>query len=158
MRRLLCCLLLTPLLQAQSIALSFDDGPRLQVRLARDPKAELGPYRKAYLAHLWDRAKYYDGLAQQVLGRSVKHVILLHHNLVNALFLPDVIGMFRANGWAIISPSEAYDDPVYRLEPRVLPAGESLLWSLAKEKNLKGLRTPGENDTYEQPILDALGL
>ena len=131
---------------------------RLQERLARDPRADLEPYRKAYLDHLWDRAAYYDGLAHRVLGRDVKHVLLLHHNLINALFLTDVIGMFRAKGWTLIPPAEAYGDPMYRLEPRVLPAGESLLWSLAKEKHLEGLRYPGEDSRYEEPKLDALGL
>ena len=30
--------------------------------------------------------------------------------------------------------------------------------SLAKERNLDGLRFPGEDDVYEKPKLDALGL
>jgi len=131
---------------------------RLQARLAKDPGADLAPYRKAYLEHLWDRATYYDGLGRQVLGRGVSHVLLLHHNLVNALFLPDVIRMFRAKGWKLVAPGEAYGDPAYALEPGTLPAGESLLWSLAKEKGLPGLRFPGEDDAYEKPKLDALGL
>jgi peptidoglycan/xylan/chitin deacetylase (PgdA/CDA1 family) len=131
---------------------------RLQDRLKEDPKTDLAPYRKAYLEHLWDRAAYYDGLAHQVLGRSVSHVILLHHNLINALFLPDVIRMFRAKGWSLISPAEAYRDPVYSMEPDVLPAGESLIWSLAKEKNIVGLRYPGEDSIYEKSKLDTLGL
>jgi peptidoglycan/xylan/chitin deacetylase (PgdA/CDA1 family) len=131
---------------------------RLQERLEKAPNTDLAPYRKAYLEHLWDRATYYDGLAHQVLGRSVSHVLLLHHNLVNALFLPEVINMFRSKGWTLIAPSEAYQDPVYKMEPDVLPAGESLLWSLAKAKNLPGLRVPGEDSVYEKPKLDALGL
>lgn len=131
---------------------------RLQARLAKDPKADLAPYRKVYLEHLWDRATYYNGLSRQILGRDMSHVILLHHNLVNALFLPDVIQMFRAKGWVIISPAEAYEDPVYQIQPKALPAGESLLWSLAKERKFKELRFPGEDDVYEKPKLDALGL
>jgi len=131
---------------------------RLHARLVKEPGADLGPYREAYLDHLRDRAQYYQGLARTVLGRDVKHVLLLHHNLINALFLPDVIRMFREKGWTIVSPAEAYEDPVYRLEPDVLPAGESLLWSLAKEKGVTGLRYPGEDERYEKPILDRLGL
>ncbi|WP_306600794.1 polysaccharide deacetylase family protein [Geothrix sp. 21YS21S-2] len=131
---------------------------RLHARLAREPAADLAPYRRAYLDHLRDRAAYYDGLARRVLGRDVRHVLLLHHNLINALFLPDVIGMFRDLGWTFISPAEAYADPAYALEPGVLPAGESLVWSLAKEKGVQDLRSPGEDGAYEQPKLDALGL
>ncbi len=131
---------------------------RLLDRLKKDPGANLEPYRKAYLAHLRDRAAYYDGLSKTILGRSVKHVILLHHNLINALFLPDVIAMFRDLGWTPIDASEAFRDPVYAAEPQILPAGESILWALAKEKGIKGLRYPGEDGEYEKPILDKLGM
>jgi peptidoglycan/xylan/chitin deacetylase (PgdA/CDA1 family) len=131
---------------------------RLQARLEKDPKADLAPYRKAYLAHLLDRSATYDGLARQVLGREAKLVILLHHNLINALFLPDVIRAFRAKGWTLIAPAEAYEDPMYLREPANLPAGEGLVWALAKEKGVQGLRYPGEDDVYEKPGLDALGL
>lgn len=131
---------------------------RLKERLKREPGADLAPYRDAYLAHLWDRATYYDGLSRQVLGRSVRHVMLLHHNLINALFLKDVIQRFRDKGWRVVDATRAFEDPVYRRQPKVLPAGESLLWSLAKEKGRTDLRSPGEDDVYEKPILDRLGL
>jgi hypothetical protein len=36
------------------------------------------PYRDFYLTHMWERAQYYDDLARKVLGRSVKHTILMH--------------------------------------------------------------------------------
>lgn len=131
---------------------------RLHERLTKDPGADINPYRDAYLRHLYDRAQYYDGLSQKVLGRSVLHVALVHHNLINALFLGDVIRMFRAQGWQVIDARSAFEDPVYKIEPDILPAGESILWALAKQKNVPGLRWPGEDDTYEKPILDAAHL
>jgi peptidoglycan-N-acetylglucosamine deacetylase len=122
------------------------------------PGADPRPFREAYLAHLWNRARYYDGLSQQILGRSAKHVLLLHTRRINAEFLPDIIAMFRAKGWTIISPTEAYADPLYAMQPRTLPAGESILWALARQAGVKGLRYPAEDDVYEKPILDRLGL
>lgn len=89
-------------------------------------------------------------------GRSVKHVLLLHVNLANALFLGDVIQMFRAKGWTITSPEAAFGDPIYQEQPKVLPAGEGLLWSLAKAKGVKGLRYPAEDGAYEKAMLDKL--
>jgi len=129
---------------------------RLRARLARDPTADRGAYRDAYLEHLYDRAAYYDGLSRRVLGRSVKHVMLMHHNLINALFLPDVIRMFQDKGWRIIDAADAFADPVYEMQPDILPAGESVLWALAKQQGIAGLRRPGEDDRYEKPLLDAL--
>lgn len=129
---------------------------RLRDRLKVSPSVERAPYRDAYLRHLYDRASYYDGLSKAVLGRSVPHVILMHHNLINALFLADAIRMFRDHGWRVIDPAEAFEDPVYSAEPDIVPAGESILWALAKQRGISGLRWPGEDDTYEKPILDKL--
>lgn len=64
----------------------------------------------------WE-AQYYDSLSQQVLGRSVEHVLLLHHNLINALFLADVIHMFQGKGWTLIDSEVAFEDPVYAMRP-----------------------------------------
>ncbi len=125
--------------------------------LGRHPGADPRPFRAAYLAHLWGRARFYDSLSQRLLGRSAKHVLLLHTRRINAEFLPDIIAMFRARGWKIISPAEAYADPLYARQPTALPAGESILWALAREAGFSTLRYPAEDDLYEKPILDALG-
>jgi peptidoglycan/xylan/chitin deacetylase (PgdA/CDA1 family) len=131
---------------------------RLSDRLRENRDADIRPYRDAYVRHLYSRAQYYDGLSRAVLGRSVAHVLLLHHNLINALFLKDVIQMFRDKGWRLIDSESAFEDPVYAVRPDVLPAGESVLWALAKQKDVPGLRYPAEDATYEKPILDRLRL
>jgi peptidoglycan/xylan/chitin deacetylase (PgdA/CDA1 family) len=120
--------------------------------------ADPAPFREAYLRHLWDRAAYYDGLSRTLLGRSAKYVILLHTRRINAEFLPDIINMFRSKGWVIVSPAEAFGDPLYAMKPAILPAGESILWALAKQAGVEHLRYPAEDDVYEKPILDRLGL
>lgn len=137
----------------------YVDG-RLRERLKKDPRAEVAPYREYYLAHLWDRATYYDELAQKVLGRKIKHTLLLHHNVLNGMFLGDVLEMFRAKGWKLINVDEAYADPVFSAAPAIAPAGESLVWALAKETGRfeNTLRYPGEDGDYEKPGMDALGL
>ena len=131
---------------------------RLSDRLRVNPKADRMPYRDAYLHHLDDRTNYYDGLARTVLGRSVAHVMLLHHNLINALFLSDVIAMLRAKGWKLIDAEVAFQDAVYEARPDVIPAGESIIWALARQKGIADLRYPGEDDVYEKPLLDRLRL
>jgi hypothetical protein len=49
---------------------------------------------------------------------------------------------------------------VFTRQPDTAPAGESLIWALAKEtgKFEDRLRYPGEDDVYEKPVLDRLGL
>ena len=123
--------------------------------LERHPGDAAHWLRDAYLAHLLARARYYDALSTQLFGRSVAHVLLLHTNALNAAFLPDVIGAFRQAGWSLIDAGVAYQDPLYGLKPAVLPAGESIVWSLAKQRGVPGLRYPAEDDVYEKPLVDA---
>jgi peptidoglycan-N-acetylglucosamine deacetylase len=133
---------------------------RLRDRLAADPKADPAPYRDVYLKHLRDRAAYYDGLSRKVLGRSVKHTLLIHHNVLNEMFLADALKMFEAEGWKVIDAADAFSDPVFSTAPDILPAGESILWALAKQSGRfeDQLRYPGEDGDYEKPAMDALGL
>jgi len=58
----------------------------------------------------------------------------------------------------LIDSDPAFEDPVYEMHPDTLPAGESILWAMAKQKGIPGLRSPGEDDVYEKPILDRLRL
>ncbi len=134
----------------------FDE--RFRAWLTAYPGGDRARFRDAYLAHLLDRAQYYDALSKRVLGRSVKHTLILHVNAVNAAFLPDVIRMFRSRGWKLIDAARAFRDPVFDEQPRVLPAGESLIWSLAKAKGVPDLRYPAEDAVYEKAALDAAGL
>jgi hypothetical protein len=133
---------------------------RMKARLAQDPKADLQPYRRYYLDHLWDRASYYDGLARRLGMEGVDHTLLLHHRLTTGLFLEDVLAMFRSRGWRLIDAEAAFATPLFARRPDVLPAGQSLIWSLAKETGRFSaeLRYPGEDEAYEKPKMDALGL
>jgi hypothetical protein len=133
---------------------------RLTARLKKDPAADVKPYRDFYLEHMWARAEYYDSLAQRVLGRPVKHTVLVHFNLLNGLFLSDLIDMFNSKGWQPIDAEEAFADPVFSAKPKILPAGESIVWSLAKEKGTipMSLRYPAEDGDYENARMDKLGL
>ena len=100
----------------------------------------------------------YLGLAREVLGRSPPHVLLLHTSALNAAFLDDIIRAFREAGWTLVPPQEAFADPLYGREPAILPAGEGIVWAVAKEKGVAGLRYPAEDSRYEKPILEAAGL
>jgi hypothetical protein len=133
---------------------------RLRARLTAEPGFAVSRYREPYLKHLWDRANYYNDLAMKVLGHSIPHTILVHYNLINSLFLGEALAMFRQRGWEVISAEVAFADLVFTREPRTVPAGESLVWALAKETGRFDavLRYPGEDDVYEKPILDGLGL
>lgn len=133
---------------------------RLKERLKKDPKADISGYREYYKKHLLNRAQFYDSLAYQLTNRHISHVILLHHNLAAALFLDDLIQYFKDNGWNVINADVAYTDKIYTEVTKTIPAGESLIWALAKQsgKFEKVLRYPAEDGIYEKQFMDKLGL
>ncbi|WP_417800902.1 polysaccharide deacetylase family protein [Tenacibaculum sp.] len=131
---------------------------RLIKKLRTDPLFNIDKFRKFYLEHLWSRAQFYEKLAFELTGRHVKHNLLLHHNLAAALFIDDVIQLFKEKGWKVLSAQEAYTDPIYTQIPN--NAGESLIYALAKDsKKYEGkLRYPAEDSRYEKQKMDDLGL
>jgi peptidoglycan/xylan/chitin deacetylase (PgdA/CDA1 family) len=133
---------------------------QLTERVKSNPSANVKPYRDFYLAHMWDRAQYYDSLSNQVLGRSVKHTILVHYNLLNGLFLDDLISMFKSKGWRLINAEEAFTDPVFSEKPNVLPAGQSIIWGLAKANPTvsRTLKYPAETGDDVLAQMKKLGL
>lgn len=133
---------------------------RLVNRLKENPKADISGFRDYYKNHLFNRASFYDSLAFQLTNRRINHVILLHHNLSAALFLDDLIKHFEANGWEVMNADDAYRDSIYKEIPNTIPAGESLIWALAKKsgKFEKVLRYPAEDGDYEKSLMDRLGL
>lgn len=125
--------------------------------LRKNPLLDPRPYKDFYIAHILERAQYYDSLATAFTGRKVQHVLLLHHNLLNAMFLDDLIRALTANGWAFRNTLDAYRDPIYQGQPKIAPAGESIIWGLAKESGkFEGvLRYPAEDSEYEKAKLQA---
>jgi peptidoglycan/xylan/chitin deacetylase (PgdA/CDA1 family) len=116
---------------------------KLEQVLKKDPNADISAIRTVYLAHVKQRALAYRELSQHLQGRDISQVLLLHHNLLNALWLDDVLTQFEEMGWKIITPAEAFSDPVYKLEPVRKAAGQSLLLSLGRTLGL-GLTPGGE--------------
>jgi peptidoglycan/xylan/chitin deacetylase (PgdA/CDA1 family) len=53
-----------------------------------------------------------DENALALLGRSPKHVLLLHETDLVALFIGDLVNALREKGWNIISPKAAFEDDI----------------------------------------------
>lgn len=68
--------------------------------------------RDLHIETLVGSANFYDRMAVRVIGRSPAHVILLHENDLNALFIAEIADAFRRFGWEIVSADDAYQDPI----------------------------------------------
>ncbi len=128
--------------------------------LNKKPDADIEPIKRAYLDHPWQRAEAYRDLSRKLQGRDIAQVMLLHHNLINALWLDDVIAMFKARGWNIVSPETAFADPVYQLQPDRPAAGQSLLLSMARSlgfDRFEGWERLVDDGDFEIAVLKARG-
>ena len=119
------------------------------------PRGDTEAFHTAYLAHVWHTAAYSEALARETLGRSPAHVMLLHANRINALYLPEIIAMFRARGWTIVAADTAFADPLYKQLPQALPAGNGILGQLAKDAGRAPPAAPYED--HGKAALDAWG-
>jgi len=133
---------------------------RMRNRLENDLTADLSPYKQYYIDHILRQAALYDDLSMKVLGRSVKHTLLIHHSILTALFLGDLLIALEDAGWRLVDAADAFEDEVFSREPDIIPAGDSIIMALAREKG--GLdeyvRYPGEDGEYEKERMDKLGL
>jgi peptidoglycan/xylan/chitin deacetylase (PgdA/CDA1 family) len=98
------------------------------------PDADIAPIRDIYLKHIQACLSGYRNLGRELLGRDAAQVILLHHNLLNALVMPDLLDMIERDGWKIVGPEEGYKDPLYQEERSEVGYAESILEAVALKR------------------------
>ncbi len=79
---------------------------KLDALLRANPNADLEPVKQAYLAVV--RKKAAASLASPNAPKDGVHVLLLHHNLPNALWLDEVIGVLEAMGFSSTPAAQVY--------------------------------------------------
>lgn len=123
-------------------------------------KTEIDGFKDFYLQHILERANYYEKLSHDMNEKHISHTLLLHHNLTSALFLGDLIEKFKEEGWDVINADKAYQDDIFKKVPNPNFAGESLIWSMAKQSGEQedSLRYPAEDSRYEKEKMNILGL
>lgn len=95
---------------------------------------DLEKMRDIYIDHVWQSILFYDNIARKTLGRSPKHMLLLHENDLAALFIDDLVRHIRNNGWEIVTAEDAYDDPIAERYPDVLMNNQGRVAAIALEE------------------------
>jgi len=124
-----------------------------QAALRERKKIDYGKLRPVYLEHLWKSITFYDQMARKVLGRSPKHVLLLHENDLAALYVDELVALLREKGWKIISPVKAYTDPIATNVPDVLLNNQERIAAIAKANGYAGLFA---QESEDEGFLDKL--
>lgn len=64
-------------------------------------------FKKGYLAFIWQQTLKANKKAKVVEGQPIKHILLIHANLLNSLVLGDIIELYRKNGYKFITLEDA---------------------------------------------------
>ena len=67
-----------------------------------------------YVNHVLDELARQAVLADQMLGRRIRHILLLRANRLNAVFLNDLLTALEAEGYSFITLDKALQDKVYQ--------------------------------------------
>ncbi len=123
-------------------------------------KVDYDRLKKIYLDHVVNSIHFYDSIAVSVLGRSPRHVLLLHENDLAALFLGDLLRMLRDKGWSFVSPGDAYRDEIAATVPDVMFNGQGRVGAIAYSKGIpaRQLVQPSEDETYLHKLLADAGV
>jgi peptidoglycan/xylan/chitin deacetylase (PgdA/CDA1 family) len=113
---------------------------------------DLDELRSLYVDVLVSGTEFYEAMARETLGRSPRHVLLLHENDLAALFVGDLVAELRNRGWTIIPATAAFADPIADLEPDTMFLGQGRIAALAHEAGATpaSLVSPEEDEEYLQ--------
>ncbi len=125
-----------------------------QRAIKKGEEVDMGRMKAFYVDTLMESIEYYDQMAVTRLGRSPKHVLLLHEMDISALFIGDLVDELRKRGWSIISPLEAYNDEIadYQIDTP-LKYNPGRIGEIARDK---GQKTGLWHHTLDEKYLDEM--
>ncbi|CDZ77080.1 polysaccharide deacetylase family sporulation protein PdaB [Legionella massiliensis] len=74
----------------------------------RSREAYVNKLKPRYLAYIWEQTLRAEKRSK---GQPVKQILLIHANLLNSYALPDIIQMYKNNGYTFITLTEALKNP-----------------------------------------------
>lgn len=98
---------------------------------------------EAYVAHMEAVAAHYEERSAAILGREPPQVLLIHANLLNRDWFPEVRKMLAARGYRFVSLEQAQSDPAYaQPDTHVGRYGMSWLLRWGKARGVPVVREP----------------
>jgi len=85
----------------------------LEKMRAKPDTSELGALRYEYIAHVLEEVERCEQVAKEVFKRSVRHILQLRANRLNALFLDALLAALEDMGYEFVSLDYALQDKLY---------------------------------------------
>jgi peptidoglycan/xylan/chitin deacetylase (PgdA/CDA1 family) len=113
-----------------------DEDTRLAEQIGRD-----------YVGYMLEIIRYYEHQSQHLFGRNIRHVLLLHANLLNASWFGRLADTLSDAGYQFVTLTAALSDPAYESEDTYVgPGGISWIhrWAMSLEIDPKEIaQEPG---------------
>jgi peptidoglycan/xylan/chitin deacetylase (PgdA/CDA1 family) len=77
----------------------------------------------AYVPYMDAKVAYFERNEQELFGRPIRHVLLVHANMLNAERFGDLAAMFERRGYRFITLDRALEDPAYASEDTYAGSG-----------------------------------
>lgn len=92
--------------------------------------------RSEYIEHVLESIHRAESLADFVVRRPVKHILALHANMLNAVFLGDLLSAIDEFGYEFVTLREAIRDPLYQMQDEYYgPSGISKIERVARSNS-----------------------
>ena len=96
-----------------------------------------------YLKFAAIKFEFCERVSNELFGRPIKHILLLHANELNADNFDRLLGMLKAKGYRFITLEEALTDPVYKFPDKYLATSDWLgHWSYSQGKTFTAPSPP----------------
>ena len=94
--------------------------------------------KSSYLATATNDIELDRKLSAMLFGRDIRYVLLLHIGALDSVMLPDLLELFKKQGFHFVSLKDAEKDPAYQSDPdAALKYGGTLLEQLIVAKHLE---------------------
>ena len=80
-----------------------------------------------YIAYMEKKLKYYEMQSNNLFGRNINQVLLLHASLLNSDYLDSLIALYKSNNYVFVSMDNAVKDSAYKTEITVF-GNKGLSW------------------------------
>jgi peptidoglycan-N-acetylglucosamine deacetylase len=122
--------------------------------VAKGDVAAIARLKHDYMASAVESAAYARSLSHTLYGRDIPYVLLMHAGALDAQMLPQLIALYRSEGFGFTTLPEAERDPVYRIDTDLsLPVGPD---TLEEEMKARGLPLPARPDAVDLKALDSV--
>ncbi|NID11541.1 polysaccharide deacetylase family protein [Fibrivirga algicola] len=126
----------------QEAPVSIDNGDYLfsaayDMALLRQNTSLAAAVGKQYVTYMLDCVHYYEAQADSLFKRPIAHILLMHANTINSIYLGEVLSRLATEGYRFISLEKAVQDPAYQSrDDYVNKGGISWLhrWALTQGK------------------------